>query len=88
MPTGPKSTPNALNEALSTVIKMKMEHRQFNISDLAGEADMPRPTLSRILSNHKDPDLGQIQRIAKALNMPVSKLLDVAEKMRDGKDPI
>lgn len=88
MPTGPKSTPNALNEALSTVILMKMEHRRFNRSDLAREADMPRPTLSRILSNQKDPDLGQLQRIAKALRVPVSKLLDVAEKMSDGKDPI
>lgn len=87
MPTGSKSQPNAYNEALSTVIKMKMQQRSLNISDLAREADIPRPTLSRILSGHKDPELGHLQRIAMALNLPIAKMMDTATRLVEGKDP-
>lgn len=87
MPTGPKSTPNAFNEALNTVIRMQMQRRSYNISDLAREADIPRPTLSRILSGHKDPELGHLQRIAVALNIPIAKMMDTASNLVAGKDP-
>lgn len=87
MPTGSKAQPNAFNDALNTVIRMKMQHRNYNISDLAREADIPRPTLSRILSNQKDPELSQIQRIAIALNIPIAKLMETAERLLAGKDP-
>ena len=87
MPTGSKAKPNELNEALNQVIREHMQQRGLTIAGLGREADIPRPTLSRILHNHKDPEFAQIQRVAEALNMPVSKLMKAAEDMRDGTTP-
>lgn len=87
MPTGSKSQPNKFNDALNTVIRMKMAQLGYNITDLSTEADIPRPTLSRILSNHKDPELAQIQRIAIALKTPIARLMSAAEDLAANKDP-
>lgn len=87
MPTGSKAQPDELNEALTKAIRGKMGPMGYNITALADASNIPRPTLSNILNNKKDPEFSQIQRIAGALKMRVSKLMAAAEAIRDGKDP-
>lgn len=59
----------------------------LTIADLARSADIPRPTLSRIVNGHKNADVDQIRRIAIGLGMSLAGLVTAADRMMEGNDP-
>lgn len=87
MPTGSKDQPDAFSEAIFSVVRAKMGMMQLNIADISRLTDIPRSTLSRLINGKRQPDMPQLLKIARALNMPLGQLIAKAEELLAGKDP-
>lgn len=87
MPTGSKDQPDAFSEAFFTVVRAKMGMMQLNIADISRLTDIPRSTLSRLINGKRQPDMPQMMKIAKALNMPLAQLVAKAEELQAGHEP-
>lgn len=69
------------------VVRSRMGAMQLNVADLGRLADIPRSSLSRIVSAKRMPELSQVRRIAIALDMPMAKLMTAADDVLAGKEP-
>jgi len=87
MPTGTDLQPDAFDDALMQVVRMKMARLNLNIADLSRMTDISRPTMSRIINGKRVASLAQIRRIAVAIEMPMASLWTASENLMAGKDP-
>lgn len=87
MPSGSKDQPDAFSEAFFTVVRAKMGMMQLNITDISRRTDIPRATLSRLINGKRQPDMPQMMKIARALEMPLAQLVSKAEDLQAGKQP-
>lgn len=84
MATG-KKIPTIESKALSIAIKRAMTTRELKVKALAQISGVPYGTLRRILELNTVADYEQLQRIAKALRMPLPQIIEDADQI--GKDP-
>lgn len=87
MPTGSKDQPDAFSEAIFSVVRAKMGMMQLNIADISRLTEIPRSTLSRLINGKRQPDMPQLLKIARAIEMPLGQLISKAEELLAGKDP-
>lgn len=87
MATG-RRTPTIESKALSIAIKRAMAMRDIKTPALAEESGVPKSTLRKVLELNSVADYEQLRRLAKALRMPLSKIIDDAEKIVDDPDVI
>ena len=87
MPTG-KKIPTIESKALSIAIKRAMAVRELKTPALAEESGVPYGTLRRILELNTVANYEQLRRIAEALRMPLSEIIEDAEKLAEDPDVI
>ena len=74
-------TPTIESKALTIAIKRAMATRGFKTKSLAEASKVPYGTLRRILELNTVADYEQMAKIADALHMPLSKIIEDAEKL-------
>ena len=57
-------------------LKWLRTQRKMSQADLAAKADLSREYVARLETGHHDPPLSTLQRLAKALKVKVTKLLE------------
>lgn len=87
MPSG-KRTPTIESKTLSIAIKRAMAVREIKTPALAKESGVPYGTLRRILELNSVADYEQLRRIAEALRMPLSEIIEDAENLAEDPDVI
>ncbi|MFR0588194.1 helix-turn-helix domain-containing protein [Bifidobacterium sp.] len=87
MPSG-KRTPTIESKTLSIAIKRAMAVRDIRTPALAKESGVPYGTLRRILELNSVADYEQLRRIAEALRMPLSEIVEDAENLAEDPDVI
>jgi len=60
---------------LAVRLKALRERRGLSQEKLAARAGLSRPHLARLENARQDPTLGTIEKIAKALRVPIAELL-------------
>ena len=80
MATG-KKTPTIESKALTIAIKRAMATRSVKVPGLAKASGIPYGTLRKILELNTVADYEQMAKIADALHMPLSKIIEDAEKL-------
>ncbi|MDT2010333.1 helix-turn-helix transcriptional regulator [Rhodococcus opacus] len=80
MGQAPSNTPGPLTIATGTQIRHAMIDANIRTNtELAGKAGVSVPTIGRILKGETSASIETYQAIAKALNIPLSKLITAAE---------
>lgn len=87
MATG-KKTPTIESKALTIAIKRAMATRSVKVPGLAKASGIPYGTLRKILELNTVADYEQMAKIADALHMPLSKIIEDAEKLATDPDII
>lgn len=87
MPSG-KKIPTVESKALSIAIKRAMVTRNLKVPGLAKASGIPYGTLRRILELNTVADYEQMNKIADALRIPLSKLVEDAERLASDPDII
>ncbi len=87
MATG-KKTPTIESKALTIAIKRAMATRSVKVPGLAKTSGIPYGTLRKILELNTVADYEQMAKIADALHMPLSKIIEDAEKLATDPDII
>ena len=82
MATG-KKIPTIESKALSIAIKRAMATREIKGPALAEKSNVPYSTLRKIFDLNTVADYEQLQRIADALKMPLSHIIDADELSKD-----
>ncbi len=68
--------------ALAQNIRDYMKVRGLNQTKLAERCGVPQPRIAEILSGRYDPRVGTIERVARALGVPLASLFMAAEPAR------
>lgn len=63
-----------------------MAQLELNAADIARDTGISAPTLSRLFRAERIFDVSQVQKIAKVLKLPLSRLIAKAEDRVNGKD--
>lgn len=87
MATG-KKTPTIESKALTIAIKRAMATRSVKVPGLAKTSGIPYGTLRKILELNTVADYEQMAKIADALHMSLSKIIEDAEKLATDPDII
>ena len=87
MATG-KKTPTIESKALTIAIKRAMATRSVKVPGLAKTSGIPYGTLRKILELNTVADYEQMAKIADALHMTLSKIIEDAEKLATDPDII
>ena len=87
MATG-KKTPTIESKALTIAIKRAMATRSVKVPGLAKASGIPYGTLRKILELNTVADYEQMAKIADAPHMPLSKIIEDAEKLATDPDII
>jgi len=80
MATGSKK-PTVESKALSIAIKRAMATRDLKTPGLASASTIPYGTLRKILELNTVADYEQLRKIAVALNIPLSEIVEDAERL-------
>lgn len=73
--------PTVESKSLSIAVKRAMAAREIKTPALAKESGVPYGTLRRILELNTVADYEQLQKIAAALRMPLSRIIADAERL-------
>lgn len=87
MATG-KKVPTIESKALTIAIKRAMATRSVKVPGLAKASGIPYGTLRKILELNTVADYEQMAKIADALHMPLSKIIEDAESLATDPDII
>lgn len=83
-----KKIPTIESKALSIAIKRAMVTRDMKVPALAKESGVPYGTLRKLLELNSVADYEQLRRIAEALRMPLSEIIEDAENLAEDPDVI
>ncbi|MEF2736698.1 MAG: helix-turn-helix transcriptional regulator [Bifidobacterium choerinum] len=83
-----KKIPTIESKALSIAIKRAMVTRDMKVPALAKESGVPYGTLRKLLELNSVADYEQLRRIAEALRMPLSEIVQDAENLAEDPDVI
>lgn len=83
-----KKIPTIESKALSIAIKRAMVTRDMKAPALAKESGVPYGTLRKLLELNSVADYEQLRRIAEALRMPLSEIIEDAENLAEDPDVI
>lgn len=83
-----KKIPTIESKALSIAIKRAMVTRDMKVPALAKESGVPYGTLRKLLELNSVADYEQLHRIAEALRMPLSEIIEDAENLAEDPDVI
>lgn len=83
-----KKIPTIESKALSIAIKRAMVTRDMKVPALAKESGVPYGTLRKLLELNSVADYEQLRRIAEALRMPLSDIVQDAENLAEDPDVI
>lgn len=82
MATG-KKVPTVESKALSIAIKRAMATREIKGPALAEKSGVPYSTLRKIFDLNTVADYEQLQRIAAALRMPLTSIIEDADRLAE-----
>ena len=68
-----------ISEKIALKIKFERQKKNFSQEELALEAGLNKNTIWKIETNKVSPSLDTLEKIAKALNLEFSELLDVSK---------
>lgn len=83
-----KKVPTIESKALSIAIKRAMVTRDMKVPALAKESGVPYGTLRKVLELNSVADYEQLRRIAEALRVPLSEIVEDAENLAEDPDVI
>lgn len=68
-----------ISEKIALKIKFERQKKNFSQEELALEAGLNKNTIWKIETNKVSPSLDTLEKIAKALNIEFSELIDVSK---------
>jgi transcriptional regulator with XRE-family HTH domain len=82
-PTSSSGAKYSLEQALGSQVREFRKRLGATVHDLAKQAEMSSGMLSKIENGQTSPSLGTLQRLSKALNIPVTTFFRKYEEQRD-----
>ncbi|MCW2989665.1 MAG: helix-turn-helix protein [Solirubrobacterales bacterium] len=73
---------DALNERIARVVRERRRERGATLAAVADDAGLSRTILSRIENGHGNPSIETLFRIGRALELPLSAMLEEGEEPR------